>query len=143
MQKSLETVINDNTINIKYFMYNFSYQKLVGPPLFLITSNNRFFIDPTFVTSAGILSHSSTKAFFSFSLFLTPLVLIRWLISSHKCSMGLRSWYCGGVLSCLGALCKSYSFVIMAVCFGSLSCWKVNERSRPNFFGKLIQIIFK
>ena len=51
--------------------------------------------------------------------------------SCHRFSIGLRSGLWLGHSRIFTFLFLSYSGVALAVCFGSLSCWKVNFR--PNF----------
>ena len=49
----------------------------------------------------------------------------------YRCSIGLRSSYCGGVFDCLGVLCTIHSFEFFAWSFGSLFFWNVNLFIRP------------
>ena len=46
--------------------------------------------------------------------------------SLQRCSIGFRSGLWLGQSRMVTELFRSHSFVILAVCLGSLSCWKVN-----------------
>ena len=46
--------------------------------------------------------------------------------SFHTCSIGFRSGLWLGHSKTFTDFLRSHSFVLLAVCFGSLSCWKVN-----------------
>ncbi|XP_078131727.1 uncharacterized protein LOC144534007 isoform X2 [Sander vitreus] len=48
--------------------------------------------------------------------------------SLQRCSIGFRSGLWLGQSRMVTELFRSHSFVILAVCLGSLSCWKVNLR---------------
>src|SRR4029434_6243326 len=76
----------------------------------------------------GILCHSSLQILSSS----VRLNGERWWTaifrSLQRCSIGFRSGLRLGQSRMVTDLFRSHSFVILAVCFGSLSCWKVNLR---------------
>src|SRR4029434_7814502 len=76
----------------------------------------------------GILCHSSLQILSSS----VRLDGERWwtaiVRSLQRCSIGFRSGLWLGQSRMVTDLFRSTSFVILAVCFGSLSCWKVNLR---------------
>ncbi len=76
----------------------------------------------------GILCHSSLQILSSS----VRLVGKRWWTaifrSLQRCSIGFKSGLWLGHSRTVTELLWSHSFVILAVCLGSLSCWKVNLR---------------
>ena len=74
----------------------------------------------------GILCHSSLQILSSS----VRLAGERWWTaifrSLQRCSIGFRSGLWLGQSRMVTELFRSHSFVILAVCLGSLSCWKVN-----------------
>ncbi len=76
----------------------------------------------------GILCHSSLQILSSS----VRLDGKRWWTaifrSLQRCSIGFKSGLCLGHSRTVTELLWSHSFVILAVCLGSLSCWKVNLR---------------
>ncbi len=76
----------------------------------------------------GILCHSSLQILSSS----VRLDGKRWWTaifrSLQRCSIGFKSGLCWAIQEQSQSCCDSHSFVILAVCLGSLSCWKVNLR---------------
>jgi hypothetical protein len=46
--------------------------------------------------------------------------------SNQRCSIRFKSWYWLGHSRTFRDLSRSHSCVVLVVCLGSLSCWKVN-----------------
>ncbi len=81
--------------------------------------------------SGGILSHSSLQILSESLRFRVWQLATRTFHSLDRLSMGLRS---GDWLDHSRTLCffLSHSFVALAVCFGSLSCWNTHPRPLLN-----------
>jgi len=73
-------------------------------------------------TAGGILAHSSTQIFSRSVRFLG----CRW--ETLRFSIGFRSGDWLGHARTLICFLQSHSLVILAVCFGSLSCWKTQPQ---------------
>ncbi len=72
--------------------------------------------------------HSSLQILSKSLRFLGCLMETRTFSSLHRFSMGLRSGDWLGHSRTLMCFFLSHSFVALAVCFGSLSCWKTHPR---------------
>ncbi len=81
--------------------------------------------------SGGILSHSSSQILSKSLRFRGWRLATRTFSSLQRFSMGLRSGDWLGHSRTLMCFFLSHSFVALAVCFGSLSCW--NTHPRPIF----------
>ncbi len=104
---------------------------LVAKLLLAITEVRRFLQLATRFAhiSRGILSHSSLQILFK--SFRGWSLATRTFSSLHRVSMGLRSGDWLGHSRTLMCFFLSHSFVDLAICFGSLSCW--NTYPRPIF----------
>ncbi len=60
--------------------------------------------------------------------------------SLQRCSIGFKSGLWLGHSRTVTELLWSHSFVILAVCLGSLSCWKVNLRPRSEVLSTLEKV---
>lgn len=99
-----------------------------------VTASRRRGIDSTnLLVTSVILSHSSLRTCFNCALLVIFRLRICLSRCSHKCSMGLRSGDQGGCGNCLGVRYNNHSFTKRDVCFGSLSCWKVQTRDNFSF----------
>ncbi len=76
----------------------------------------------------GILSHSSLQILSKSLRFGGWRLATRTFSSLHRFSMGLRSGDWLGHSRTLMCFFLSHSFVALAVCFGSLSCWNTHQR---------------
>ncbi len=81
--------------------------------------------------SGGILSHSSLQILSKSLRFRGWRLATRTFSSLHRFSVGLRSGDWLGHSRTLMCFFLSHSFVALAVCFESLSCW--NTHPRPIF----------
>ncbi len=81
--------------------------------------------------SGGILSHSSLQILSKSSRFWGWCLPTRTFSSLHRFSLGWRSGDWLGNSKTLMCFFLSHSFVALAVCFGSLSCW--NNHPQPVF----------
>ncbi len=79
-------------------------------------------------TAAGILAHSSVQVFSRFFRFWGCRWATRSFSSLHRFSIGFRSGDWLGHSRTLKCFLRSYSLVALAVCLGSLSCWKTQPR---------------
>ncbi len=79
--------------------------------------------------SGGILSHSSLQILSKSLRFRGWRLATRTFSSLHRFSMGWRSGDCLGHSRTLMYCFLTHSFVALAVCFGSLSCWNTLPRS--------------
>ncbi len=105
-------------------------QYLVEAPFWFNTAMSLFGKDATSFShlDLGILCHSSLQILSSS----VRLDGKRWWTaifrSLQRCSIGFKSGLWLGHSRTVTELLWSHSFVILAVCLGSLSCWKVNLR---------------
>ena len=76
----------------------------------------------------GILVHSSLQILSKSLSFRGCRLATRSFSSLHRFSMGFRSGDWLGHSRSLLCFFLSHSFVALAVCFGSLSCWKTHPR---------------
>ncbi len=103
---------------------------LVEAPFWFNTAMSLFGKDATSFShlDLGILCHSSLQILSSS----VRLDGKRWWTaifrSLQRCSIGFKSGLWLGHSRTVTELLWSHSFVILAVCLGSLSCWKVNLR---------------
>lgn len=74
------------------------------------------------------MAHSSTQIFSRSVRFLGCRRETRSLSSLQRFSIGFRSGDWLGHASTLICFLRSHSLVFLAVCFGSLSCWKTQPR---------------
>ncbi len=101
---------------------------LVEAPFWFNTAMSLFGKDATSFShlDLGILCHSSLQILLSSSVRLDGK---RWWTaifrSLQRCSIGFKSGLWLGHSRTVTELLWSHSFVILAVCLGSLSCWKV------------------
>ncbi|CDQ82202.1 unnamed protein product, partial [Oncorhynchus mykiss] len=79
-------------------------------------------------TAAGILAHSSIQTFSSYFRFRGCRWAIQTFSSLQRFSIGFRSGDWLGHSRTLRCFLRSHSLVALAVCFGSLSCWKTQPR---------------
>ncbi len=78
--------------------------------------------------SGGILPHSSLQILSKLLRFRGWCLATRTFSSLHRFSMGLMSGDWLGHSRTLMCFFLSHSFVVLAVCFGSLSCWNTHPR---------------
>ena len=76
----------------------------------------------------GLLVHSSLQILSKSLRFRGCRLATRSFSSLHRYSMGFRSGDWLGHSRTLICFFLSHSFVALAVCFGSLSCWKIHPR---------------
>ncbi len=105
----------------------------MAKPLLTITEVRSFLeLATRFVhISGGILSHSSLQILSKSLRFRGWRLATRTFSSLHRFSMGLRSGDWLGHSRTLMCFFWSHSFVALAVCFGSLSCWNTHPRLEP------------
>ena len=63
--------------------------------------------------------------------------------SLQRCSIGLKSGLWLSHSRTFRDLFRSHSCVVLAVCLGSLSCWKVNLSPRSEVLGSLERVLIK
>ncbi len=78
--------------------------------------------------SGGILSHSNLQILSKSLRFWGWCLVTRTFSSLHICSMGLMSGEWLGHSRTLICFLLSHSFVALAMCFGSLSCWNTHPQ---------------
>ncbi len=100
----------------------------MAKPLLAITEVRRFLLLATRFAhiSGGILTHSSLQILSKSLRFRGWCLATRTFRSLHRFSMGLRSGDWLGHSRTLMCFFLSHSFVALAVCFGSLSCWNTH-----------------
>ncbi len=89
-------------------------------------------------TAAGILSHSSIQVFSRSFRFWGCRWATRSFSSLHRFSIGFRSGDSLGHSRTLKCFLRSHSLVALAVCLGSLSCWKTQPRP---IFNALTEVV--
>lgn len=89
------------------------------------------------------LVHVSWLAFFNWFALLIAVFRIWRSISSHKCSIGFKSGLWAGHFNTVILLSAKYAFISLAVCLGSLSCWKMNPRLPQSFLADTFKFYSK
>ena len=115
----------------KYLVNNkSSSQYFIVYPLLAMTEVKRFLQVFTRLvhTVAGILAHSSMQISYRAVMFWGCRRATRTFNSLQRFSMGLRSGDWLGHSRTLKCFLRSHSFVALALCLGSLSCWKTQPR---------------
>lgn len=121
----------------KWSVYWRHIQYYIGPPFAVITACNLLGIDRNklWVTSNDMSFHASCRTVFRVVwLVMRQRTSGIWICrsnSSYKYSIRFKSGDCGRECSWCGTRYNSQVFTSTAVCFGSLSCWKIQLEGRP------------
>ena len=107
----------------------------MAQPLFAITDSRRLLQFTTWFwhVCSGILAHSSFEILSRSFQLVDFLVLTFTLSSLHRFSIGLSSGFQLDHSKTLTTLSSNQLLTILAVCLGSLSCWKIQCGLRPTF----------